>query len=111
MTGIFRYGETIDLEKDGPFPAKVFLSSVDTPLASVKVGELAVGSDIPIHSHETSSQLEYYPKGKATLFLEGVGEVEIRPGAFMFAPKGVKHGITDVKEKLIIYSVFVPALF
>ena len=77
----------------------------------VKIGELAVGGEISVHSHAKSNQIEYYPQGKATLYLEGVGEREILPGSFMFAPNGVKHGIREVTEKLIIYSVFIPALF
>ena len=111
MKGVFRYDQEIVVNEEGPFPAKTLLSRLDTPMVSVKVGTLPVGSEIAIHSHEESSQLEYYPKGKAILFLEGVGEKEIRPGAFMFAPKGVKHGIRNVTEELVIYSVFVPALF
>lgn len=80
-------------------------------MVSVKVGRLPVGGEIVLHSHEGSNQLEYYPEGRATLFLEGVGEREIRPGSFMFAPKGVGHRIRNVTEELVIYSVFVPALF
>lgn len=86
----------------GPFSAKILLSKEDTPMVSVKVGRLPVGGEIVLHSHEGSSQLEYYPEGRATLFLEGVGEREIRPGSFMFAPKGVGHRIRNVTEELVI---------
>lgn len=99
------------LSKGGPFPAKILLSKDETPSVSVKVGKLPVGGKIPIHTHEDSDQLEYYIKGKAVFFLEGLGEIEIEPGAFTFAPKGVKHGILNVTEELMIISVFVPALF
>jgi len=111
LKAIFRYRDSINIKKDGPFPAKTLLSELDTPLASVKVGKLAVGCEISVHSHTKSNQVEYYPQGKAILYLEGVGEKEILPGSFMFAPNGVKHGIREVTETLTIYSVFIPALF
>lgn len=111
MKGIFRNESEIKISKEGPFPAKTLLSKKDTPIASVKIGRLPVGGKIEVHSHKDINQLEYYIKGKATLFLEGVGEKEIGPGTFMFAPKGVKHGIHNVTEELIIYGVFTPALF
>jgi len=111
LKGIFRNESDIKISEEGPFPSKTLLSKRDTPTASVKIGSLPVGGKIEVHSHKDVNQLEYYIKGKATLFLEGVGEKEIRPGTFMFAPKGVKHGIHSVTEELIIYCVFTPALF
>jgi len=111
LKGLFGYADNVTVDKEGPFPAKILLSKLDTSLVSFKIGTLAVGGEILVHSHEESNQLEYYPKGKAKLFLEGVGEKQIRPGAFMFAPKGVKHSIRNVTEELTIYSVFFPALF
>ena len=111
MKAVLRYEEEIEMSKEGPFPAKVLLSEEDTELTSVKTGKLAIGQEIAVHSHKESSQLEYYPQGRATLFLEGEGDKEIRSGTFMFAPKGVKHGISNVTEELVIFSVFIPALF
>jgi len=99
------------IDEKGPFPARILLSKSDTGSLSVKHGVLAVGRDIKIHSHDESDQMEFYIAGKAILFVEGIGEKEIRQGTFMYAPKGVKHGIRSVQEPVEMVSVFVPPLF
>lgn len=111
MRSVFKRKSDIKLSEEGPFPARTLLSKDETPSVSVKIGKLPIGREIAIHMHEHSDQLEYYIKGRATLFLEGIGEKEIKPDTFMFAPKGVKHGIRNVTEELVIISVFIPALF
>ena len=111
MKAIFKRESEVEVSEEGPFPAKILLSKDETQSASVKVGKLPVGQDIPIHIHEGSDQLEYYVKGRATLFVEDIGVKEIEQGTFMFVPKGVKHGIRNIREELVIVSIFVPALF
>jgi len=106
-----RREDEAETDRKGPFPAKILLSKVDTSAISIKVGTLPVDREIPVHFHEGADQLEYYIEGKAVLYLEGVGEKEIGKGSFMYAPKGIKHGIRNVKDPLKIYCVFLPALF
>ncbi len=98
-------------DEKGPFPARILLSKIDTGDLSVKHGLLPIGQEIKVHNHEENAQVEFYPSGKAVLFVEGVGEKEIGPGTFMYAQRGVKHGIHSVQEPLEIISVFIPALF
>jgi len=103
--------ENCPIDRKGPFPARILLSKTDTMDLSVKYGVLPIGQEIQIHNHQEHAQFEFYPSGRATLFLEGVGEKDIQPGSYMYAPKGVKHGIHSVREPLEIVSVFVPPLF
>lgn len=110
-SGLIRDSESCLLDEKGPFPARILLSKLDAEEMSVKHGVLSVGEEIDIHCHEEQAQVEFYPSGKATLFVEGVGEREIRSGSFMYAPRGVKHGIHSVSEPLEIVTIFVPALF
>ncbi len=110
-TGIFKRERDATLSMEGPFPAKILLSRDETPHVSVKIGKLSIGQEISIHSHKDVDQVEYFVKGKAMLFLDGVGEKRIEPGTFMYAPRGAKHGIQKVTEDVLILSVFLPALF
>ncbi|UCD72878.1 MAG: cupin domain-containing protein [Candidatus Bathyarchaeota archaeon] len=110
-SGLVRKSESCPPDELGPFPARILLSKVDTKAMSVKHGVLPVGQEIDIHYHEEQDQIEFYLSGKALLFVEGVRESQIGSGSFMYAPKGVKHGIRSVEEPLEIITVFVPSLF
>ena len=108
---LVRCEEELVLNKEGPFPAKILLSKQDTSTASVKVGVLEKGKRIEPHVHAECDQLEYYLKGKALMFIEGLGETEIRKGSFTYIPKGAKHAVLNVAKSLEILTVFVPPLF
>jgi len=108
---LIRKEEDLDLNEEGPFPAKILLSKLDTPSASVKIGTLEKGRKIETHAHAESDQIEYYLSGKAIMFIEGLGEKIIEKGSFTYIPKGVKHGVHEVIEPLKIITVFVPPLF
>lgn len=110
-SGLVRNSESCPVDELGPFPARILLSKIDTEELSVKHGVLPVGREIDIHCHEEQAQIEFYLSGKAILFVEGQGEIKIGSGSFMYAPKGVKHGIRSVEEPLEIVTVFVPSLF
>ena len=111
MNPMIKYEEEVALDEEGPFPAKILLSEKETSLASVKVGTLEAGMSIAIHAHDECNQIEYIMGGKATMYIEGLGEKELRKGAFTFIPKGVKHGVPEISEPLTIYTVFTPPLF
>jgi len=111
MKPIIRNEKDLNLNEEGPFPAKILLSKQDTLTASVKVGMLEKGEKIEIHAHDESDQIEYCLAGKAIMFIEGLGEREINRGSFTYIPKGVRHGVLEVTEPLKILTVFVPPLF
>jgi len=108
---IIRREEDLDLNEEGPFPAKILLSKQDTTTASVKIGTVEKGMKIEMHAHDESDQIEYYLSGKAIMFIEGLGEREIGRGIFTYIPKGVKHGVKEVIEPLKVITVFIPPLF
>lgn len=67
------------------------------------------GVDAPKHTHECDD-IVYVVKGKAKIWVDGIGEVPAVPGTFVRIPKGVLHQPHDVEEDLIIYDVFYPFL-
>jgi quercetin dioxygenase-like cupin family protein len=103
--------EELPLDEEGPFPAKILLSKKENDLVSVKVGTLDAGMSIATHAHDECNQIEYIMGGMATMYIEGLGEKELRKGTFTFIPKGVKHGVPVISEPLTIYTVFTPPLF
>lgn len=111
MNPIIKHKDEVIVDEEGPFPAKILLSEKEASLASVKIGTLAVGMKIATHAHDDCNQIEYYVGGKAVMYIEGIGEKELRKGAFTFIPKGVKHGVLEVSEPLTIFTVFTPPLF
>ncbi len=111
MKSVIRYSEEISLSHEGPFPAKIFLSQKDTSSASVRMCTLEKGKKIELHAHSSSDQLEYCLEGKALMFIEDLGNVELRKGAFTYIPKGVKHSVLEISKSLILITVFVPPFF
>ena len=68
------------------------------------------GSEVPEHIHAEQDDILYPLKGKAMMLVGETGEFSLEPGVIVKVPPGTKHKITDVKEDLLIYDVFSPAL-
>ena len=111
MKPVIRDEKKLTLNKEGPFPAKILLSKADTNAASVKKGILEKGETIAVHMHTECNQMEYYFKGKALMYIEGLDKVVIQRGSFTYIPKGTKHSILKVYESLEMITVFIPPLF
>ncbi|MBD3205771.1 cupin domain-containing protein [Candidatus Bathyarchaeota archaeon] len=71
----------------------------------------AVGSEIEEHIHHMETDIIYVLDGKATMWIEDRGEFPLEPGVFVVVPEGLRHRTYDVKEELLIYDVFTPAMF
>lgn len=71
----------------------------------------AVGSEIEEHVHPMETDVIYVLEGKATMWIEDRGEFPLEPGVFVVVPEGLRHRTYDVKEELLIYDVFTPAMF
>jgi quercetin dioxygenase-like cupin family protein len=108
---VVRYEEEIAPSVSMPFTVKILLSKGDTPTASVRLSMLNKNMKIDLHTHNECDQIEYCMRGKAVMFIEGLGEKEIREGTFTYVPKGVKHSIVKVIEPFTVLTVFVPPLF
>lgn len=111
MKPIIRYERDIAFNEGTPFLTKILLSRSDTPTASVRLSLIDSAERMSIHVHDDSDQIEYCIRGRATIFIEGLGERELFEGAFIYIPKGVKHGLVKVIEPLTVLSVFVPPIF
>ena len=46
---------------------------------------------------------------QAEMYVEGAGNLELKPGVVVRVPMGAKHKIFNVTEELLIYDVFQPA--
>lgn len=68
-----------------------------------------VGAEIPKHIHENSDDILYIIKGKAKIWIDGVGDVPVSAGSFVRIPKGVLHQPHDVEEDLIAHDTWFPA--
>mgnify|MGYP001054387882 CR=1 FL=1 len=68
------------------------------------------GSRIERHAHENSDDIIFVIKGKATMWIDGLGDSPMVPGSFFRIPKGVLHHPHDIEEDLLIYDVFYPYL-
>jgi len=49
-------------------------------------------------------------EGKATLWIEGVGDVPMVRGTFVRIPEGVAHQPYNIEEDFVAYDVFYPYL-
>lgn len=111
MKPVVKYEKDIAFSEDAAFPAKILLSRNDTPTASVRLSTISKSEKMGMHTHDESDQIEYCIRGRAVLFIEGLGEKEIFEGTFIYIPKGVRHGLVKVIEPLTILTIFVPPLF
>jgi len=68
-----------------------------------------VGAEIPEHIHEDSDDILYILKGKAKIWIEGYGDIPLKPGSFVRVPKGVLHQPHDVEEDLLAHDTWFPA--
>lgn len=68
------------------------------------------GREIPEHLHELSNDIIVPLEGKATIWIQGIGEFEMRRGVVINIPKGVKHKIFDVTEDVFAFDVFNPGI-
>ena len=68
------------------------------------------GREIPEHFHELSNDIIIPLEGKAKIWIQGIGEFEMRRGVVINIPKGVKHKIFDVTEDVFAFDVFNPGI-
>lgn len=111
MKPVIRYERCVAFSEGTPFLTKIFLSGDDTPTASVRLSIIDKAEKMDMHIHAESDQIEYCIGGRATIFIDGLGENEVFEGAFTYIPKGVRHGLVKVIEPLIVLTIFIPPLF
>ncbi len=70
---------------------------------------IPVGTQVERHAHECDDII-YVLEGKATLWIEGVGDVPMVRGTFVRIPAGVAHQPYNIEEEFVAYDVFYPYL-
>ena len=70
-----------------------------------------VGSEIEEHVHPRADDIIYVLEGRATMWVDGVGEFPLKKGIFVRVTRGTRHRTYDVKEELVVYDVFSPPMF
>ena len=78
-------------------------------LGLVEMLDMPPGDMPPLHVHHSHDECFYVLEGEVTFFLPG-REVELRPGGFLFAPRGVPHAYR-VEETARVLVASTPAGF
>ena len=81
----------------------------ESPITVMQV-YLEKGVTLPDHVHGQQPDLIYVLEGKATMFIDGLGEFPMQPGMVIQVPPNTKHAIRRVEQDLYIYNVFAPAI-
>jgi len=68
------------------------------------------GVSIPQHIHEGKQDIIYPLQGNGKIYIEGKGEFPYIPGVCIVVPKDTPHYVYDVKETLLAFDIFNPAL-
>jgi quercetin dioxygenase-like cupin family protein len=95
-----------------PIQIKNLLSKKDDQAdITVFLVNLPAGREIPEHVHETQEDIIFILSGRAKMWIDGVGDFELKKGTFVRVPKNTKHRIFNVTEHILNYDVFTPPLF
>lgn len=76
---------------------------------TIMLVSLPAGTEVERHVHDCDDII-YVVKGKAKLWIDGIGDVPMNTGTFVRIPKGTQHQPHDIEEDLIAYDVFYPFL-
>jgi len=80
----------------------------DSPI-TVMLISFEKGVTLPDHVHKYQPDLLHVIKGKATFFMDGVGEFPMEPEMVILVPPNTLHAIRRVEEEgLLIYNVLAP---
>jgi len=69
-----------------------------------------VGAKFEKHIHETQDDIIYVIQGKAKVWIDGIGDIQLTPGSFVRIPKGVLHEPHDVEQEVLAHDMWFPAL-
>ena len=86
----------------------VYTRERDESPITVMMVRLNKGVTLPDHVHRDQPDLIYMLEGKATIFIDGVGEFPAEPGMVVQVPPNTLHAIRNVEEDVLLYNVFAP---
>jgi len=88
----------------------IFTKRDDNMEITLFLGKTPKGQEIPEHTHEVHDILLAL-KGKAKLWIQGLGDFELRPGVVLDIPPKALHKLHDVEEDFEAYDIFSGAIF
>jgi len=77
---------------------------------TIFIGMTPRGEIVPEHIHESSDDILFPLSGKAKLWIQGLGDFELKKGVIARVPKGVLHKVYEVSEDFYAFDVFTPAI-
>ena len=77
---------------------------------SIVMVKVPVGEEVPEHVHETSEDILFILSGKATMWIDRIGELPLQKGTLVRVPRNRTHRIFNVSDDLVIYDVFSPGI-
>ena len=77
---------------------------------SIIMVKIPVGVEVPEHVHEESEDILFILAGKATMWIDGIGNLKLQKNVVVRVPRGTKHGVFDVTDELLVYDVFSPGI-
>ncbi len=87
----------------------IYTREMDASPITVMQVRLKRGVTLPDHVHRDQPDLIYILQGKATMFMDGVGEFPAEAGMVIQVPPNTRHAIRNVEEEMLLYNVFAPA--
>lgn len=67
------------------------------------------GAELDRHTHPDCDDIFYIIRGKAKIWIDGVGDVPLVLGSFVKVPKGVAHQPHSVEEETLCHHCWFPA--
>jgi len=72
--------------------------------------KIPVGVEVPEHVHEESEDILFILDGKATMWIDGIGNLKLQENVVVRVPRGTKHRIFDVTDEILVYDTFSPGI-
>lgn len=95
----------------GKIKMKILLTHKDDQIdCTIFIGMTPKAEVVPEHIHESSDDILYPLSGKAKLWIQGLGDFELKKGVIARVPKGVLHKVYEVSEDFYAFDVFTPAI-
>lgn len=107
-------GEEVDWKPHQTFKGleiKSFLTKKDHKAdITIAYAHVSKGTIVSEHIHAEQDDNIYILSGRAKMWVDGIGEFELKKGSFIRVLKGTKHKVYDVTEDVLALDIFAPAI-
>lgn len=96
--------EVVSPETDGE-NSNVHIKMLMCDNNKIETIRLEEGTHITVHTHDTSSEIDYVLRGSGVVFIDNAVEL-LKPGVCHYCPKGSSHSIHNTgTEELVLFTV------